>query len=232
MARGMVAPLFFIFPRAYLPSRPFGTVTLDTASTSTSRPFITTPTVPLLRKRHSERRVSWVVHASRDFYKILGVERGADKKAIKSAYRQLARKYHPDVNKEAGAEDKFKDVSAAYEVLSDDDKRAVYDRFGEEGLEGGGMGAAGFDRHVSRRESFEALDSNPFEIFEQFFGGMDFGGFGQGGRSAGPRPIPGGDRKHSLTLEFKEAVFGCEKEIQVTRLEACGTCEGSGSKPG
>ncbi|KAL6767292.1 hypothetical protein ACKKBG_A39390 [Auxenochlorella protothecoides x Auxenochlorella symbiontica] len=177
----------------------------------------------------SQRRgSSLVVHAERDFYGILGVSRDADKKTIKSAYRQLARKWHPDVNKEAGAEDKFKDISAAYEVLSDDNKKSVYDRFGEAGLQGGGgrPGGAGFE-------------SNPFDIFESFFGGMGggnpfsdaFGGGGGRGQARDPR-VPGDDRGFGLQLDFMEAVFGCNKELDISHLESCGTCSGSGVKAG
>ena len=112
------------------------------------------------RAAAGQRRKAVVTYASRDFYQILGVSRDADKKTIKSAYRQLARKFHPDVNKEPDAEDRFKDISAAYEVLSDDEKKSIYDRFGEDGLKGGGMGAG-----------FGGMGSdftNPMDIFESF----------------------------------------------------------------
>lgn len=172
-----------------------------------------------------------VVRADRDFYQILGVSRDADKKTIKSAYRQLARKFHPDVNKESDAEDRFKDISAAYEVLSDDEKRGIYDRFGEQGLKGGfaGAGAGG----MGGMGDF----SNPFDIFETFFGGGmgggmgGFGGMGGGARTRN-RPVPGDDQRYDLRLDFTEAVFGCSKEIEVSRLEDCSTCSGSGVKPG
>lgn len=183
------------------------------------------------RRTSRQRRAAIVTHASRDFYKILGVARDADKKTIKSAYRQLARKFHPDVNKEADAEDKFKDISAAYEVLSDDEKKSIYDRFGEDGLRGGGMGAGGFGGMGS---DF----TNPMDIFESFFGGMGGGmggfggGMGGGGARARNRPINGDDQRHNLKLDFLEAVFGCQKEVEVSRLETCGTCSGSGVKAG
>lgn len=108
--------------------------------------------------RHSARGSAVIVRA--DYYSALGVGKSADKKEIKSAYRKLAREYHPDVNKDAGAEDKFKEISEAYEVLSDEEKRQIYDTYGKEGLKGGGPGfggAAGFQ--------------NPFDIFESMFGG-------------------------------------------------------------
>ncbi|KAL4433639.1 hypothetical protein ABPG75_000080 [Micractinium tetrahymenae] len=186
------------------------------------------------RRQHKRRQLGQrlVVRADRDFYQILGVSRDADKKTIKSAYRQLARKFHPDVNKEADAEDRFKDISAAYEVLSDDEKRGIYDRFGEQGLKGGfaGAGAGG----MGGMGDF----SNPFDIFETFFGGGmgggmgGFGGMGGGAARARNRPIPGDDQRYDLRLDFTEAVFGCSKEIEVSRLEDCSTCSGSGVKPG
>lgn len=184
---------------------------------------------PLAGSR-ARRGASLLVRAERDFYQLLGVARDADKKTIKSSYRQLARKFHPDVNKEPGAEDKFKDISAAYEVLSDDEKRQVYDRFGEAGLKGGmgmGGGAPG---------DFQ----NPFDIFETFFGGGMGGGGGFGGmggmgggmRAQRNRPVGGDDKRYDLQMDFNEAVFGCTKEIDVTRLEGCSTCGGSGAAPG
>lgn len=160
---------------------------------------------------------------------MLGVPRSADKKAIKAAYRQKARQYHPDVNKDPGAEDMFKDISAAYEVLSDDEQRRVYDQFGEAGLKGmGGMGGGpGMG------------DVNPFDIFEQFFGGgmggmggMGGGGFGGAGGRVRNRPTQGEVLRYDLKIDFLEAVFGCQKEIDISRLEKCGTCSGSGTKPG
>ncbi|KAG9451477.1 hypothetical protein H6P81_011442 [Aristolochia fimbriata] len=168
---------------------------------------------------YTNRRGSrFIVRADSDYYSVLGVSRNASKSEIKSAYRKLARNYHPDVNKEPGAEQKFKEISNAYEVLSDDEKRSLYDKFGEAGLKGAGMGGMG---------DF----SNPFDLFESLFDGM--GGMGRmGGRRAANRPIRGEDERYSLVLNFKEAVFGAEKEIEVTRLESCGTCGGSGAKPG
>ncbi|KAH6832831.1 DNAJ heat shock family protein [Perilla frutescens var. hirtella] len=160
-----------------------------------------------------------IVRAERDYYSVLGVSKSASKSEIKSAYRKLARSYHPDVNKEAGAEDKFKEISNAYEVLSDDEKRSIYDRYGEAGLKGAGMGTGDF--------------SNPFDLFESLFEGMGgMGGMGMGGRGSRNRATEGEDQIHNLVLNFKEAVFGVEKEIEITRLESCSTCDGSGAKPG
>ncbi|KAL8171768.1 hypothetical protein V2J09_023572 [Rumex salicifolius] len=167
----------------------------------------------------NRRGSRFVVRADADFYSVLGVSKNANKSEIKSAYRKLARSYHPDVNKEPGAEQKFKDISNAYEVLSDDEKRSIYDRYGEAGLKGVGAGMGDF--------------SNPFDLFESLFEGMGgMGGMGMGGRSARNRPTDGEDQVYNLVLNFKEAIFGIEKEIEISRLEACGACEGSGAKPG
>ncbi|XP_068637331.1 chaperone protein dnaJ A7A, chloroplastic-like [Aristolochia californica] len=167
---------------------------------------------------HRHRGSRLIVRADSDYYSVLGVSQNASKSDIKSAYRKLARNYHPDVNKEPGAEEKFKEISNAYEVLSDDEKRSLYDKYGEAGLKGAGMGGMG---------DF----SNPFDLFETFFEGMG-GMSGMGGRRAANRPVRGDDERYNLVLNFKEAVFGAEKEIEVTRLESCGTCGGSGAKPG
>ncbi|KAJ6740863.1 hypothetical protein OIU79_000889 [Salix purpurea] len=119
--------------------------------------------------------------------------------------------------REPDAEQKFKEISNAYEVLSDDEKRSLYDRYGEAGLKGAGMGMGDF--------------SNPFDLFESLFEGM--GGMGgMGGRASRNRAVDGQDEYYNLVLTFKEAVFGVEKEIEITRLESCGTCDGSGAKPG
>ncbi|KAL0314278.1 UNVERIFIED_CONTAM: Chaperone protein dnaJ A6, chloroplastic [Sesamum angustifolium] len=161
-----------------------------------------------------------VVRADRDYYSVLGVSKNSSKSEIKSAYRKLARSYHPDVNKEAGAEEKFKEISNAYEVLSDDEKRSIYDKYGEAGLKGAGMGMGDF--------------SNPFDLFESLFEGMGgMGGIGgMGGRGSRNRATEGEDQVYNLVLNFKEAIFGVEKEIEIARLESCSTCDGSGAKPG
>jgi len=153
--------------------------------------------------------------ARRDYYEVLGVERSASQRDIKKAYRQMARKYHPDVSDEPDAESRFKEINEAYQVLSDPEKRNTYDRFGHAGLQGG---RGGFDFGGFR---------DPFEIFEEFFGS----GFGfSGGRRRGPRR--GSDLRYDLRLTFEEAVFGCEKTIDVTRHEVCPDCQGSGAEPG
>jgi molecular chaperone DnaJ len=154
---------------------------------------------------------------AKDYYEVLSVSRTATKAEIKQAFRRLAREYHPDVSKHEDAETKFKEINEAYEVLSDDEKRARYDRFGHAGVGGGngfgGAGASGFG-------GFE-------EIFEEFFNG--FGGRGAS-RRRGPRP--GDDRRVNATITFEESIFGIEKEVAFDRLEVCDTCQGSGAEPG
>lgn len=159
---------------------------------------------------------------TRDYYEVLGVGKNADKDEIKRAYRRLARKYHPDVNKEPEAEDRFKEVSRAYEVLSEPETRARYDRFGEAGVSGA-AGAAGFQ---------DLGDMGGFaDIFESFFSGFAGGG-GMGGQPRRRGPVRGDDLRLDLKLDFREAIFGGEKEIRINHMETCGTCEGSGAKPG
>ncbi|MDJ0690542.1 MAG: molecular chaperone DnaJ [Xenococcaceae cyanobacterium MO_188.B32] len=158
-----------------------------------------------------------------DYYQTLGISRDASKDDIKRAYRRLARKYHPDVNKEAGAEERFKEINRAYEVLSEPETRARYDRFGEAGV-GSAAGGAGFDYG----------DIGGFaDIFETIFSG--FGGMGGGTTSSTRRrggPARGDDLRLDLKLEFREAVFGGEKQIRIPHLEICQVCNGNGAKPG
>lgn len=163
--------------------------------------------------------------SKRDYYDVLNVAKGSSADEIKKAYRKMARKYHPDVSKEADAEAKFKEVNEAYEVLSDEQKRELYDRFGHAGLgnAGGGFGGGGFDFSGG---GFR----DPFEIFEEVFGG--FGGFGRSSGRQSRRPRRGADLRYELTLEFEEAVFGTEHEIEVPRQETCPTCSGSKAEPG
>lgn len=159
----------------------------------------------------------------RDYYEVLGVSKGASKDELKKSYRKMARKYHPDVSKEAGAEAKFKEVNEAYEVLSDDNKRATYDRFGHAGLNKSGSGFGG---------GFSGFGRDPFEIFEEVFGGL--GGFGRGGGRRGSRtgPRQGADLRYNMNIEFDEAVFGAEKEVEIPRQESCQPCNGDGAEPG
>ena len=154
-----------------------------------------------------------------DFYDVLGVSRDADADTLKQAYRRMARQYHPDINKEPGAEDRFKEIGRAYEVLSDSQTRARYDQFGEAGL-GGAAGAP------------DMGDMGGFaDLFETFFQG--FGGPGAGGgRSRRRGPQQGEDLRYDLTVDFHQAVFGQEREIKIPHLETCMTCSGSGAKQG
>lgn len=157
---------------------------------------------------------------ARDYYEVLGISRSSGPEDIKRAYRRLARKYHPDVNKDDGAEEVFKEINRAYEVLSEPEIKARYDRFGEAGV-GGAAGAGGFQ---------DFGDMGGFaDIFESFFGGFG-GAAGQTARRRGPSR--GDDLRLDLKLGFKEAVFGGEKEIKISHLESCITCGGSGAKPG
>ena len=162
--------------------------------------------------------------AKRDYYEVLGVERGASDAEIKSAYRRLAKKYHPDLNPgDKEAEAAFKEVNEAYEVLSDDQKRARYDQFGHEDPTMGGGGYGGYS--YGGGGGFE-------DIFETIFGGGGFGGFGGGSARQNNGPVRGDDLRYNLTISFEEAVFGCKKEINITRNENCDTCGGTGAKPG
>lgn len=163
----------------------------------------------------------------RDYYEVLGLQKGASDDEIKKAYRKLSKKYHPDINKEEGAEAQFKEVSEAYEILSDPQKRAAYDQYGHAGTDpnyGGGGGFGGFGGGAG---GFSGGGFGGFEdIFESFFGGG-------GGRAANPNaPRQGADLQYVINLTFEEAVFGVEKEIQYKREETCHTCDGSGAKPG
>jgi molecular chaperone DnaJ len=149
----------------------------------------------------------------RDYYEVLGIDRDATEEEIRRAFRKLAFKYHPDHNHEDRAGERFKEVNEAYEVLSDPDKRAAYDRFGHGGAEG---------------------------LFGRGFEGFDFGGFGDifdaffGGAATATRQAPhrGADLSYGITITFEEAALGCEKEITIARTENCSLCQGVGSKPG
>ncbi|MGB1416296.1 MAG: molecular chaperone DnaJ [Synechococcus sp.] len=155
-----------------------------------------------------------------DFYDLLGVGRDADADTLKRAYRRLARQYHPDINKEAGAEDRFKEIGRAYEVLSDPQTRARYDQFGEAGL-GGAAGAP------------DMGDMGGFaDLFETFFQGFGGPGGAAGGRPRRRGPQQGDDLRYDLTIDFEQAVFGQEREIKIPHLETCEVCDGSGAKAG
>jgi molecular chaperone DnaJ len=153
------------------------------------------------------------VAEKRDYYEVLGVGQEASADDIKKSYRKLARQFHPDVNKAADAEQKFKEVKEAYDVLSDDQRRATYDRHGHVDPNQGGGGAGGAD--------FGGFG----DIFDMFFGG--------GGQRRDPNaPQRGNDLQYTMSIEFKEAVFGKETELTIPRTENCDTCAGSGAKPG
>ncbi|MEN0666868.1 molecular chaperone DnaJ [Caldifermentibacillus hisashii] len=158
--------------------------------------------------------------AKRDYYEILGVSKDASKDEIKRAYRKLSKQYHPDINKEPGADEKFKEISEAYEVLSDDTKRAQYDQFGHAGANQDFDGFGGFG-------GFSDAGFGGFEdILNTFFGG------GSTRRSNPNAPRQGADLQYTMTLTFEEAVFGKETDIEIPREEQCSTCHGSGAKPG
>ncbi|HBX70089.1 MAG TPA: molecular chaperone DnaJ [Chloroflexi bacterium] len=156
----------------------------------------------------------------RDYYETLGVPKGAPADEIKSAFRKLARQYHPDVSKEPDAEEKFKEINEAYAVLSDEEKRAAYDRFGHAGVQGaGGV------------PDWNTVDFS--DIFGDLFGNLGFGGFGGQTRRSSPNaPRRGADLQYRVSLTFEESVFGIEKEIEVTRDESCEHCHGTGAEPG
>ncbi len=154
----------------------------------------------------------------RDYYEVLEVSRTVTKDELKRQYRRLARQYHPDVNPEPEAVERFKEISEAYEVLSDDDKRSAYDRFGHAGV---GNGAGG---------GFEQGFGGFADIFEEFFGTFSGAGAGRGRRRRGPRK--GTDLRYDLTITFEEAIFGVEREIEYRRPETCTTCGGNGAEPG
>ncbi|MBQ4115051.1 molecular chaperone DnaJ [bacterium] len=157
-----------------------------------------------------------------DYYEILGVSKDATKDEIKSAFRKMARQWHPDINKAPEAEAKFKELGKAYETLMDDDKRATYDRFGEDGLNN-----AGFNTQGPFANGFGDLE----EIFNSFFGGGF--GFGGGGRRSDPNaPQRGDDLRLDIEIEFEEAVFGFEKQIKIDHLESCPKCKGTGAREG
>ena len=151
----------------------------------------------------------------RDYYEVLGVSRNAGDDELKKSFRRLAKQYHPDANKEQGAETRFIEINEAYEVLSDPQKRAAYDRYGHAGLNG--SAGAGFGDFAG----FSSIN----DLFETFFAGAT----GATRRSGTQR---GADLRYDLTITFEEAVFGCQKEIELPRWETCSSCRGSGAQPG
>ncbi|GAC1533445.1 MAG: molecular chaperone DnaJ [Acidimicrobiales bacterium] len=164
-----------------------------------------------------------------DFYAVLGLPRGASDDDIKKAYRKLARESHPDANPDdPAAEERFKEIQLAYEVLKDPEKRERYDRYGVDGLRGSGMGGGSADDGFG----FGGMGGLG-DLFEAFFGGGGGGSmFGGGGRMGGRGPRRGNDAEGVLDLDFTEAVFGVQKELRVRLAVTCATCAGSGAKPG
>lgn len=159
--------------------------------------------------------------ANKDYYEVLGLQKGASDDEIKRAFRKLAVKYHPDRNQgNTEAEEKFKEINEAYQILSDPEKKAKYDQFGSAAFDGtGGFSGGGFG-------GFDGFDMGGFgDIFESFFGGS-------GGSSRRTGPVRGNDIEYTITLTFEEAIFGVEKEISITRSENCEHCSGSGAEPG
>lgn len=159
--------------------------------------------------------------SKRDYYEVLGVSKSATDDELKKAYRQQAKKYHPDLNPgDAAAEAKFKEINEAYAVLSDSQKRAQYDRFGHQAVDGsGGFGGGG--------GYYSAQDIDLGDIFSSFFGG----GFGSSSRQRNG-PQRGANLKYGMTLTFMEAAFGCEKDITISKEDLCTSCKGSGAQPG
>lgn len=154
--------------------------------------------------------------AKRDYYEVLGLSKGASQDEIKRAYRQLAKKYHPDINKEPGAEEKFKEINEAYDTLSDEQKKARYDQFGFDDPMGGagGSGFSGFSGFSGGFGGFE-------DIFSSFFGG--------GSRNQHNGPQQGKDVEKTMTISFEDAVYGCKKKIRLTVDDECTTCGGTGA---
>lgn len=164
---------------------------------------------------------------SKDYYEVLGVDKGADDATIKKAYRKLAMKYHPDRNPDnKEAEEKFKEIGEAYEVLSDADKRAAYDRMGHDAFKNGGMNGAGGG-------GFGGF-TDPMDIFAQMFGGGfgSFGGFGGGRRRQADPRRPGADLRYDLDITLEEAAHGCDKTLEIERMVPCDKCGATGSKDG
>ncbi|MGN1372068.1 MAG: molecular chaperone DnaJ [Candidatus Coprovivens sp.] len=165
--------------------------------------------------------------SSRNYYDVLGVDKNADEKTIKSAFRKLAKQYHPDINKEPGAEEKFKEIGEAYAVLGDAEKRKQYDQFGHEaftqGAAQGGFGGSGFGGFGG----FSADDIDLSSIFDDIFGGGMFGGSGRRSSSRN-RPTKGRDTLVNVKLTFEEAVFGCKKTINIDLDSECSKCGGKG----
>ena len=167
-----------------------------------------------------------MAESKRDYYEVLGVSKDADEATLKKAYRQVAKKYHPDMNPgDAEAEKKFKEASEAYAVLSDAEKRRQYDQFGHAAFENGAGGAGGFG-------GFDFNGADFSDIFGDIFGDLFGGGGARRGGRASNGPMKGANVRKSVRITFEEAVFGCEKELDVVLKDPCPTCNGTGAKPG
>ena len=163
--------------------------------------------------------------SKKDYYEVLGVSKDASDNEIKLAFRKLAKQYHPDVNKEPGAEEKFKEIGEAYSVLSDPQKRKQYDQFGSAAFENGG---AGFGGGQGGFGGFDMNDIDLDSILRDVFGG-GFGGFSSfGGRRSSSGKRRGSDIRVNLVLTFEEAAFGCEKELEINLKAKCSSCDGHG----
>ncbi|HEC66303.1 MAG TPA: molecular chaperone DnaJ [bacterium] len=171
---------------------------------------------------HNSQPITYTMN-KRDYYQVLGLKKGATKQEIKKKYRTLAKEYHPDRNKAANAEEKFKEIQEAYEILNDDQKRQAYDQYGHAGTQGFGGGSGGYG-------GFNPNDfGNMNDIFSQFFG-QGFGGFGFGQDAGRAGPARGNDLQLNLVLDFEEAVFGSDKTLNYKRKTQCKTCKGTGAK--
>ena len=178
--------------------------------------------VPLTNRKGKNKEMA---ETKRDYYEVLGVPKDADEAALKKAYRVLAKKYHPDANPgDKEAEAKFKEASEAYSVLSDPEKRRKYDQFGHAAFEGGAGGAGGYG-------GFDFNGADMGDIFGDIFGDFFGGGRSAYGRSSNG-PMRGANLRTGVRITFEEAIFGCEKEIELTLKDECPKCHGTGAKPG
>ena len=178
--------------------------------------------VPLTNRKGKNKEMA---ETKRDYYEVLGVPKNADEAALKKAYRVLAKKYHPDANPgDKEAEAKFKEASEAYSVLSDPEKRRKYDQFGHAAFEGGAGGAGGYG-------GFDFNGADMGDIFGDIFGDFFGGGRSAYGRSSNG-PMRGANLRTGVRITFEEAIFGCEKEIELTLKDECPKCHGTGAKPG
>ena len=167
--------------------------------------------------------------AQKDYYEILGISKDASEADIKKAYRALTKKYHPDINHEPGAEEKFKEINEAYEILSDPTKKAQYDQFGSAGPNAGAGGFSGFGNFG---EGTQFTSSGGFDDFEDILNSFFGGGGASSQRSGGSRKQKGSDLEYRLNLKFEDAIFGKDQDITYERMDRCKTCHGNGAKPG